>query len=82
MLLVKEMKDNEIRKVIYLRNGMSVTDGMTELSEWAKENNFKIINLEYDRARGALYKIGFISMICEVQTVPDALNETFKDYKE
>lgn len=62
---------------------MSVTDGMTELSEWAKENNFKIINLEYDRAM-ALYKteIGFISMICEVQTVADALNETFKDYKE
>jgi len=60
---------------------MSVTDGMTELSEWAKENNFKIINLEYDRAR-ALYKIGFISMICELQTVADALNETFKDYKE
>ncbi len=77
------MKDNEIRKVIYLRNGMSVTDGMTELSEWAKENNFKIINLEYDRAR-ALYKteIGFISMICELQTVADALNEAFKDYKE
>ncbi|MEE8327424.1 MAG: hypothetical protein V3R32_01335 [Nitrosomonadaceae bacterium] len=77
------MKDNEIRKVIYLRNGMSVTDGMTELSEWAKENNVKIINLEYDRAM-ALYKteIGFISMICEVQTVADALNETFKDYKE